>query len=239
MIIGHRDSLSLPILSCYHPGPADLHKWSKDHNVFISSCLQIVWENSRHFFWQHCHYPDLGSDASSVWNFCTRFLRHHLAWKPAVASPNVVGTSYMIIIMYLNIPIIIVLYTTPYIPLINTIYSYTSPYTPIHTIYPYVPLCNTIYPYIPLYNAIYPYIPLYNTIYPHIPLFITIDPYTSPYTSIHNHTPLYITIHPYTFPYTTIHHHTPLHITIHPQYTSPYTPIHHHTPLYITIHPHT
>ena len=34
MIIGHRDSLSLPILSCYHPGPADVHKWSKDHNFF-------------------------------------------------------------------------------------------------------------------------------------------------------------------------------------------------------------
>ena len=34
MIMGHRDSLSWPILSCYHPGPADLHKWSKDHNFF-------------------------------------------------------------------------------------------------------------------------------------------------------------------------------------------------------------
>ena len=31
-----------------------------------------------------------------------------------------VGTSYMIIIMYLNIPIIIVLYTTVYIPLYNS-----------------------------------------------------------------------------------------------------------------------
>ena len=35
------------------------------------------------------HYSDLGSDASSVWNFCARFLRRHLAGKPVVASPNV------------------------------------------------------------------------------------------------------------------------------------------------------
>ena len=35
------------------------------------------------------HHPDLGSDASSVWNFCTRFVRRHLAGKPVVASPNV------------------------------------------------------------------------------------------------------------------------------------------------------
>ena len=33
--------------------------------------------------------PDLGNDASSVWNFCPRFSHRHLAEKPVVASPNV------------------------------------------------------------------------------------------------------------------------------------------------------
>ena len=36
-----------------------------------------------------CHYPDLGSDTSSVWNLCARFFRRHLAWKTVVAPPNV------------------------------------------------------------------------------------------------------------------------------------------------------
>ena len=31
----------------------------------------------------------LGSDMSSVWNFCARFSRRHLAGKPVVGSPNV------------------------------------------------------------------------------------------------------------------------------------------------------
>ena len=35
------------------------------------------------------HYPDLGSDASSVWSFCARFSEVHLERKPVVASPNV------------------------------------------------------------------------------------------------------------------------------------------------------
>ena len=35
------------------------------------------------------HYPDLGSDASSVWNFLCSFLRRHLAGEPVIASPNV------------------------------------------------------------------------------------------------------------------------------------------------------
>ena len=34
-------------------------------------------------------YPDLGNDASSVWNSCARRLSRHLAGKPVVASPNV------------------------------------------------------------------------------------------------------------------------------------------------------
>ena len=29
------------------------------------------------------HYPDLGSDASSVWKFLHTFLRHHFAGKPS------------------------------------------------------------------------------------------------------------------------------------------------------------
>ena len=34
------------------------------------------------------HYPDLGSDALSVWNFCTLFSDIYLWGKPVVASPN-------------------------------------------------------------------------------------------------------------------------------------------------------
>ena len=35
-------------------------------------------------------HPDLGSDASSVWNFYSRFSdRRHFAWKTAIASHNV------------------------------------------------------------------------------------------------------------------------------------------------------
>ena len=96
-----------------------------------------------------------------------------------------VGTSYMIIITYPNIPIIIVLYTTPYIPLINTIYSYTSPYTPIHTIYPYYTPYTPIQQHIPLYTSIQQHIPLYTPIQHHIPLY---TPYTTPYTPIYPYT---------------------------------------------------
>ena len=36
------------------------------------------------------HYPDLGRDESSVWNFCTRFfLRRHFAGEPTVESRSV------------------------------------------------------------------------------------------------------------------------------------------------------
>ena len=35
------------------------------------------------------HYPDMGSDASSVWNFCARFWDVILAGKPVVASRNI------------------------------------------------------------------------------------------------------------------------------------------------------
>ena len=34
------------------------------------------------------HYPDQGSDVLSVWNFCTRFLRHHFPGKSVVVSQN-------------------------------------------------------------------------------------------------------------------------------------------------------
>ena len=123
------------------------------------------------------------------------------AWGASLIWPKwAVGTSYMIIIMYLNIPIIIVLYTTPYTPLINTMYSYTSPYTPKQH---HTPLYSPIQHHIPPYTPIHHPIPLYNTM--HIPLYNTIYP----------HIPLYNTIHSHTLPYTT--------------YTSPYTPIQHHT----------
>ena len=35
------------------------------------------------------HYPDLGSDMSSVWNFLRSFLRLHFTGKPVVALQNV------------------------------------------------------------------------------------------------------------------------------------------------------
>ena len=72
----------------------------------------------------------------------------------------------MIIIMYLNIPIIIVLYISIYPHLYITTHTYTTPYTPIqHHILLYI----TIYPYTS------PYIPIHHHVY--IP--------------IHHHTPLY------------------------------------------------
>ena len=94
-----------------------------------------------------------------------------------------VDTSYMIIIMYLNIPIIIIVpYITIYPHLYITIYPYTTPYTPIQH-------------YTNLYITS-PYTPIQH----HIPLYIPINPYTSPYTPIQHHTPLYNTIYPYIFP---------------------------------------
>ena len=35
------------------------------------------------------HYPDLGSDASSVWEFLRSFVRLHLVGKPVVVELNV------------------------------------------------------------------------------------------------------------------------------------------------------
>ena len=105
--------------------------------------------------------------------------------------------------MYLNIPIIIVLSTTSYIPLYNTIYPNTTPYTPI-------------YPYTTPYTPIYPYTTPYTPIHHHTPLYITIHPYTSSYTPIDHLTVMYITVHPYSKPYIPLHHHTLF--------------IHHHTP---------
>ena len=99
------------------------------------------------------------------------------------------GTSYMIIIMYLNLPIIIVLYITIYPHLYITIHTYTFPYTPIQH---HIPLYNTIYPYTK--TPIHHHTPLYNTIHHHTPPNIPIHPYTSPYTPLHHHTTLYITI---------------------------------------------
>ena len=156
-------------------------------------------------------------------------------------TPKLVGTSYMIIIMYLTLPIIscyilLLYYNTP-------IHPYVTPYNPIHH---HTLLYITIYLYISPYITIHPYTLPFIPIHYHTPLYVTILLYTSPYTAIHQHTPLYIPIHSYTSPYTSIHshwhfctsphiptlshHHTPPYIIIHP-YTPPYTPIHSHTPL--------
>ena len=133
------------------------------------------------------------------------------AWGASLIWPKwAVGTSYMIIIMYLNIPIIIVLYTAPYIPLINTMYSYTSPYTPKQH---HTPLYTPIQHHTPPYTLIHHPIPLYNTIYPYTTPYTPIYPYTTPYTPIHSHTP---PIHHHIPLYNTIHNHTLLHITLHP-----------------------
>ena len=122
---------------------------------------------------------------------------HSLCILPLVRSlqsavRSLVGASYMIIIMYLNILII------SYYMLLLLYYKHLqiSSYIPIHH-------CT------PLYIAIYPYTTPYTPIQQHILLYITIHPHTSPYTAIHHHTPPYITIHPHTSPYTAIHHHTP------------------------------
>ena len=114
-----------------------------------------------------------------------------------------VGTSYMIIIMYLNILIISYyillllhykhLQISAYIP-IHHHTPHTSPYTPIHH-------------HISLYNTVYPYTTPYAPIHHH-------TPHTSSYTRIHRHTPLYNTIYSYTSPYTHTHHHTSIYITI-------------------------
>ena len=48
---------------------AEIPYWWCDTNhvwVFACDCLKICFNQSE-------HYPDLRSDASSVWNFCTRF----------------------------------------------------------------------------------------------------------------------------------------------------------------------
>ena len=86
-----------------------------------------------------------------------------------------VGTSYMIIIMYLKLPIIsyyilLLYYNTP-------IHPYISPYTPIHL-------------HTPLYITINLYRSPYNPIHPHTLLYIAIYLYISPYTPIHYHSSL-------------------------------------------------
>ena len=43
------------------------------------------------------HYPALGSDVSSVWNFCALCSKNHFAWKPVVTWRNV-GCSLRLII---------------------------------------------------------------------------------------------------------------------------------------------
>ena len=68
----------LPLL-LHHLLELDL-KWCDDHN--LAPC-RVAWKVKSE------HYPDLGSDASSVWNFQRSFLRPHFAGKPVLMSRNV------------------------------------------------------------------------------------------------------------------------------------------------------
>ena len=53
----------------------------------LGKCFWLVESNFPHGTTNQEHYPDLGSDALSLWNFLHSFLRHHLAGKPVVESP--------------------------------------------------------------------------------------------------------------------------------------------------------
>ena len=58
-------------------------KWPRS-----GKCFSLVESNFPCDTTNQEHYPDLGSDASSVWNFGARF-RRHVVGKPVVVSPNV------------------------------------------------------------------------------------------------------------------------------------------------------
>ena len=66
------------ILQKFHTGDVPLPKsasdWLKQMSVF--PCGTTNQE----------HYPDLGSDTPSVWNFSSVFLGYHFAGKPVVMS---------------------------------------------------------------------------------------------------------------------------------------------------------
>ena len=64
-------------------------KFSRGHLFFAVNLNNQVVPRGKFDSTNQKHYSDLGSDASSVWNFCARFLRRHLAGKLLVASPNV------------------------------------------------------------------------------------------------------------------------------------------------------
>ena len=64
----HTDDVSLPILG---------------------KCLWLIEAHFPHGKTNQKHYPDLGTDASSVWNFCTCFSNVALQGKPVVKSQNV------------------------------------------------------------------------------------------------------------------------------------------------------
>ena len=143
------------------------------------------------FFWHDFFF------GTTLFFRTTPFFRHDFLLSALFFSARPgVGTSYIIIIiMYLNIPII----------------SYH-----IILLYHNIPGSITIHPFI--LTSIHHHIPIHH----HTSLYITIHPYTYPYTSIHHHSslhipiyPLYNTIYPYTSPYTPIHYHTPLYNTIH------------------------
>ena len=112
------------------------------------------------------------------WNPITeQWIRWKTEWgpNPAVPTHRGVGTSYTIITMYLNIPIMY------YVPK-HTYYYYATPYTRIHS---HTPLYT---PYTPLYITTHPYTSPYTPLNHHILLYITIYPYTTLYAPIHNHT---------------------------------------------------
>ena len=70
------------------------------NKVILKKARRISLRNSRHFarpvpVWSKFlttnqkHYADLGSDSTSVWNFCARFLWRDFAEKAVVASSTV------------------------------------------------------------------------------------------------------------------------------------------------------
>ena len=63
-----------------------------DASLPRSGCFWLVVPHGKFDSTHQKHYPDLGSDASSVWiEFPCSFLRCHLAGKPVVMSTPIVG----------------------------------------------------------------------------------------------------------------------------------------------------
>ena len=58
------------------------YRWRAIAQIFVVLLIGRASTNQK-------HYSDLGSDASSVWNFCARFHRPHFTGKLVMASWNV------------------------------------------------------------------------------------------------------------------------------------------------------